>query len=270
MERKLAEIAKKVRQITFATLVQARGGHFGGCLSMAEILTVLYFDELKINPKQPKDPRRDFFILSKGHAGPALYATLALRGYYNLKELEGLDKPLSKFPKHVDRLKLPGIEASTGSLGQGLSISCGIALRLKTIGKKNRIYVVVGDGECNEGQVWEAIMLAAKYKLDNLCMIVDMNNCQIDGTCDEVMPIESLDKKFEAFGWKVMQINGHDVLALQQGFAWSRSIKGFPSALIANTIKGYGVSFMENKPEWHSGTLTKEQEKQGFKELGVL
>jgi transketolase len=264
----LRETADNIRFRTFMAIAHAGGGHFGGSLSISEILAVLYFHVLKVNPNNPRDDQRDRFILSKGHGGPALYTTLALRGFFPIEELEGLDKPLSKFPKHVDRLKLGGIEASTGPLGQGLSIGCGMAISIKQQGRSNRVYILLGDGECNSGQVWEAAMTAAKYRLDNITAIVDRNNCQIDGQCHEVMPMDPLEDKFSAFGWNVLQANGHDIDSLLKCFEVAAGSRGRPSVIIARTIKGRGVSFMEGRYEWHSGSLTPEQRAQAMAELG--
>lgn len=263
----LRKIADRLRYHTFAAIAHAGGGHFGGSLSISEILAVLYFHVMKVDPQNPDDEQRDRFILSKGHGGPALYTTLALRGFFPIEELEDLDKPLSKFPKHIDRLKLKGIEASTGPLGQGLSIACGMAISLKQQKRANRVYVLVGDGECNSGQLWEAVMTAAKYRLDNLAVFMDRNACQIDGRCDEVMPMEPLREKFDAFGWHVLQADGHDVQALLQALEQAGRCRGRPSVIIARTIKGRGVSFMEGRYEWHSGTITPEQYNQGIAEL---
>ena len=259
MSKELNEIARKIRLTTFRAIAHAGGGHFGGSLSIAEILAVLYFKVLDIDPGNPEDENRDRFILSKGHAGPALYTTLALRGYFPVSELDQLDQPLSKFPKHIDRLKLKGIEASTGPLGQGLSIACGMAISLKQQRRPNSVYILLSDGECNSGQLWEAAMTASKYRLDNLLAIVDRNNCQIDGTCAEVMPTEPLWEKFASFGWQVIQADGHDTDDLLRAISVAKRNKDKPSVIIAATIKGYGVSFMENRYEWHSGSLTNEQ-----------
>jgi len=259
MNNELDKIAKKIRLTTFKAIAKSGRGHFGGSLSISEILSVLYFRVLKIDPKNPEDDNRDRFILSKGHGGPALYSTMALRGFFPVSELDNLDKPLSKFPKHIDRLKLKGIEASTGPLGQGLSIACGMGISLKQQIRANRVYVLLGDGECNSGQVWEAAMTASKYKLDNLIAVIDRNNLQIDGFCDEVMPTKLLGKKFASFGWEVFYADGHNIDSLLKAYDLAKKVKGRPSVIIAKTIKGYGVSFMENKAEWHSGGVNEEQ-----------
>ena len=265
----IKEIAKQIRLETFKAIANAGGGHFGGCMSIIEILTVLYFKILKIDPKKPNNENRDIFILSKGHGGPALYTTLAVRGFFSLDDLKELDKPLSKFPKHVDRLKLEGIEASTGALGQGLSIACGMAISLKRRNKKNNVYILLGDGELNSGQIWEAAMTASKYNLDNINAIVDRNNCQIDGSSEDVMPMEPLGLKFKAFGWDIYEVDGHDVGALSDVLEKTKKIKGKPKIIIAKTIKGCGLSLMENDYNWHSGSLNEEQLNSCLKDLGV-
>lgn len=265
----LREMSDKIRQTTFQAISHAGGGHYGGSLCISEILTVLYFKVMNVDPNNPENDERDRFILSKGHAGPALYTTLAMRGYFPVSELDKLDQPLSKFPKHIDRVKLKGIEASTGPLGQGLSIACGMGISLKQQKRNNRVYIVMGDGECDSGQLWEAAMTASKYKLDNLTAVVDRNNCQIDGICDEVMPLEPLRDKFVSFGWEVFDTDGHDIDSLLNAFDAAAQVKGKPSVIIARTIKGRGISFMENRYEWHSGKLSKSQYEQALEELGV-
>jgi len=264
--------ARKMRRMTFEAIAASGRGHYGGSLSISEILAVLYFGVLNIDPDNPKDPRRDRFILSKGHGGPALYTTLALRGYFPFQELlEGLDKPLSKFPKHIDRLKLDGIEASTGPLGQGLSIGVGMGIAFRQQGRPNRVYVLSGDGECDSGQLWEAVMSASKYRLGNLILIVDRNNLQIDGTCDEIMPTEPLDARFASFGWNTRRVDGHSTEEIDRTI---RELHGEqesdsrPAVIIAKTVKGRGVSFMENRVEWHSGGISREQYEQAVRELG--
>ena len=267
MSEQLQKNAEKIRLTTFNAIAAAGGGHFGGSLSLSEILAVLYFKVMKIDPRKPEDADRDRFILSKGHGGPALYATMAIRGYFPVSELKDLDKPLSKFPKHIDRLRLKGIEASTGPLGQGLSIACGMALSLKQQNRNNCVYIVLGEGECDSGQVWEAAMTATKYKLDNIIAIIDRNNCQIDGNCAEVMPTEPLSEKFSSFGWNVLQADGHDTASLLTALGAARRNKGKPSVIIALTVKGHGVSFMENRYEWHSGKLSQEQYERALADL---
>jgi len=267
MSLDLQKTAEKIRLATFKAIAGAGGGHFGGSLSIAEMLAVLYFEVMVIDPKNPDDEKRDRFVLSKGHGGPALYAAMAIRGYFPLSELEGLDQPLTKFPKHIDRLKLKGIEASTGPLGQGLSIACGMGISFKQQDRSNRVYIIIGDGECDSGQLWEAAMTAAKYKLNNIIAFIDRNNCQIDGTCSEVMPTEPLVDKFTSFGWKAFQADGHDTDSLLSVIDKAKQVKEKPSVIIASTIKGCGVSFMENRYEWHSGKITDEQYKKALADL---
>lgn len=257
--KNLEKIAQEIRYNTFKAISHAGGGHYGGSLSVVEILTVLYFHEMKIFPDDPDNDMRDRLILSKGHAGPTLYTVLATRGFFPLKELEDLDKPLSKFPKHIDRLKLKGIEASTGALGQGLSIACGIGISLKQQNKKNIVFVVMGDGETNSGQVWEAAMTASKYRLDNLIAIVDRNHYQIDGTTEDVMPMEPIKVKWLSFGWNVYEADGHSIGSLIDTIDRAKAEKDKPKMIIAKTIKGCGVPFMENRWEWHSGRVSREQ-----------
>ena len=266
--KELQKIAKKIRLNTFKTIANAGGGHYGGSLSVVEILTVLYFHIMNINPDNPEDSERDRFILSKGHAGPTLYTTLAMRGYYPLENLRELDKPLSNFPKHIDRLKLKGIDVSTGALGQGLSIACGMAIALKYDKKDNYVYIIMGDGEINSGQVWEAAMTASKYSLNNIIGFIDRNHLQINGSTEEVMPLEPLKDKWVSFGWNVLNANGHDIEALIEAINLAKQNKKKPNIIIAETIKGCGVSMMEGKWEWHSGKITEEQFKNCIYELG--
>jgi len=267
---KLKRIANEIRVNTFNAITKAGGGHYGGCLSLSEILTVLYFDSMNVDPKKSKDERRDRLILSKGHGGPALYATLAARGYFPLSSLDELDVPLSKFPKHLDRLKLDAIDVSSGALGQGLSIAVGMAISLKQQKKPNRVYIVLGDGECNSGQVWEAAMAASKYHLNNIIAIVDNNKFQIDGPADLVMPLEPFNEKWMSFGWKVFEADGHDIESLITTINKAKEEKSRPVIIIANTIKGKGISFMENSTYWHAGALSKEQLNQCLMELEGL
>ena len=266
----LKDISKRIRLNTFKAIANAGGGHFGGSLSIIEILTVLYFDIMRIDPKNPDDDSRDRFILSKGHGGPALYATLAERGYFPLSDLDNLDKPLSNFPKHIDRLKVKGIEASTGALGQGLSIAAGMAISLKQQKKTNGVYIVLGDGELDSGQVWEAVMTVSKYNLDNILAIVDRNFLQIDGSTEDIMPLDPLDKKFLGFGWNVYFANGHDIESLLTTIREAKKSKGKPSVIIAKTIKGCGIPFMEGRWEWHSGKITTEQYEDCLTQLGGI
>jgi len=264
----LQNIAKNLRINTFKAITNAGGGHYGGSLSAIEIIAVLYFDIMRTDPSNPCDDRRDRLVLSKGHAGPVLYTALAMRGYFPLSDLKDLDKPLSNFPKHVDRLKLKGIDASTGALGQGLSIACGMAISLKQQKKDNFVYVVMGDGELNSGQVWEAAMTASKYGLDNIIAIVDRNELQIDGATDDIMPLEPLKDKWSSFGWAVFKADGHDVRSLHSAITESKKVTGKPAIIIAKTVKGCGISFMEGKWQWHSGAIDENQFRQCLAELG--
>jgi len=227
--KELKKIADGIRLNTFKAIANAGGGHFGGSFSVIEILTVLYFEVMNIDPQNPEDDNRDRFILSKGHAGPALYTTLATRGYFPLEDLKDLDKPLSKFPKHVDRLRLEGIDVSSGALGIGLSTAAGMAIAAVQQKRDIYIYVVLGDGEINSGQIWEAAMTAAKYKLFNIIAILDRNKCQIDGPSEEVMPMEPIKDKWASFGWKVHNANGHDIASLLDAISDAKKNRQSPN-----------------------------------------
>lgn len=255
----LSKRAKQIRRHIIEMLGHAKSGHPGGSLDLAEIMSVLYFHEMKYDFTDPAWPERDYFVLSKGHAAPALYATFCEGGLIEEEELFTLRRLGSRLQGHPDRKKLPGVEASTGSLGQGFAIAGGIALSLKLRQKENRVYAVVGDGELDEGIIWEAAMAAANYKLDNLCAIVDHNGLQIDGANDDVMCLGDIGAKFEAFGFAVFHVDGHDIDALIEVFAKARAVEGRPTAIIAKTVKGKGVSFMENQVSWH-GTPMKEED----------
>ncbi len=263
----LQQTANHARLTCFQALVKAGGGHFGGSLSEMDILTTLYFDEMNIDPENPRMHERDRFILSKGHGGPGVYTTLALRGYFPVERLSEIDKNGSDMPKHVNRLKLAGVDVSSGSLGQGLSVGNGMALAAKIDGTSQRVYVLMGDGELDEGQVWEAAMTSAKNKLDNIVAIIDRNRYQVDGSNEEIMPLQSVEEKFKAFGWNTISCNGHSTDELQAAFKKARETKGVPSVIVADTIKGKGVSFMENTHLWHSGSVNAEQAEQGKREL---
>jgi transketolase len=265
----LKEKARKLRIEILKMLTEAGSGHTGGSLSAADIVTALYFYKMKLNPKDPKWRERDRFILSKGHAAPLLYAALALSGYFDKELLKTLRKIGSPLQGHPCSKKLPGVEISTGSLGQGLSIANGIALGLRLDGLPSRVYCLLGDGETQEGQVWEASMTAAHYKLDNLCAIIDNNGLQIDGYCEDVMCIEPIVNKWEAFGWHVIDINGHDMEAILNAFNEAETVKMKPTMIVARTVKGKGVSFFEGKVEYHGITPTHEELGRALKELGV-
>ncbi len=250
-ELQLKRLANNVRIGIIDGVYSAACGHPGGSLSIADILTYLYFEEMNINPEDPKNESRDRFVLSKGHTAPALYSVLAERGYFPKEELKTLRKTDSRLQGHPDMKGTPGVDMSTGSLGLGISAACGMALSGKVYSAPYRVYTVIGDGESEEGQVWEAAMFAAHYKLDNLVCIVDWNGLQIDGAITDVMNPTPHDEKFRAFGWHVISVNAHDFSELEAAFAEARTVVGKPTAIIAKSVKGKGVSYMENKCEWH-------------------
>ena len=247
----LQKTAVEVRKGIVKGVHAAKAGHPGGSLSAADIFTYLYFEEMHIDPKNPKDPDRDRFVLSKGHTAPGLYAALAHRGYFPVEDLLTLRHTGSYLQGHPDMKHIPGVDMSSGSLGQGLSAACGMALGAKQSGKDFRVYALCGDGEIQEGQIWEAAMFAGFRKLDNLCVIVDNNNLQIDGPIDEVCSPYPIDKKFEAFNFHVINIDGNDFDQIKAAFDEAKANKGMPTAIIAHTVKGKGVSFMENNVGWH-------------------
>lgn len=261
------ETARQLRVDIIRMIEAAGSGHPGGSLSVIDLLTVLYSKFLRHDPKRPDWPERDRVILSKGHACPALYAVMAHSGYFPKEKLMTLRKLGSALQGHPDRLKLPGIEFSTGSLGQGLSVGLGMAMAAKLDKKDYRTYVILGDGEIQEGQCWEAFMSAPKFKLDNLTMILDHNNGQIDGHVDEVMPIDPMVDKLRAFGWDVVSINGHDFAEIERAFSDTKKTNGAPQAIVAKTIKGKGVSFMENVIAWHGKAPNKEEADRAVKEI---
>jgi transketolase len=263
----LREKSVTLRVEILKMLTEAGSGHTGGSLSAADIVTALYFYKMNHKPDNPAWKDRDRFILSKGHAAPVLYAALALSGYFEKSLLKTLRKVGSPLQGHPCSKKLPGVEISTGSLGQGLSIANGMALGLKIDGSSSRVYCLLGDGETQEGQVWEAAMTAAHYKLDNLCAIIDNNGLQIDGHCCNVMCIEPLVKKWEAFGWNVIDINGHNMDAIVKALDAAETVKAKPTMIVARTIKGKGVSFFEGKVEYHGLAPTPEELEKALKEL---
>lgn len=263
----LEERAKAIRRHIITMLGDAGSGHPGGSLSAADIISVLYFDTMKLDPEQPNWPERDRFVLSKGHAAPVLYAALAERGYFPVEELKTLRKLGSRLQGHPDMKKLPGVEMSTGSLGQGLSAAIGMALGLRLDGGQQRVYALLGDGEVQEGQIWEAAMAASHFKLDNLTVFLDYNNLQIDGPVDVVMNVAPLPEKWRAFNWHVIEIDGHDIGQILQAIAEAQATKGKPTMIIAKTIKGKGVSFMENQVGWHGNAPKPEQVEQALAEL---
>ena len=255
----LKKTANEIRKGIITAVHSAKSGHPGGSLSAADILTYLYFEEMNIDPAQPDKRDRDRFVLSKGHAAPALYSTLSERGYFDKKELESLRHIGSILQGHPDMKHIPGVDMSAGSLGQGLSAACGMALAAKLDKADYRVYAMLGDGEIQEGQIWEAAMFAGHRKLDNLTVIVDNNGLQIDGNIAEVCSPYPIDKKFEAFNFHVINIDGHDFDAIRAAFKEARSIKDMPTAIIAHTVKGKGVSFMENQASWHGTAPDDEQ-----------
>lgn len=265
--KSLESVAKNIRRSIVSMICEAKSGHPGGSLSIVDILTVLYYNEMNIDPTKPKMEGRDRFVLSKGHAAPALYAVLAEKGYFSKEELMTLRKFGSHLQGHPDMKKVPGVEISTGSLGQGLSVANGMALNAKMFQEEYRVYVMMGDGELQEGQIWEAAMTAAHYKLDNLCAFVDSNNLQIDGNVDAVMGVEPLDKKWEAFGWNVISIDGHNLEEIFSALEAAKTCKGKPTLILAKTVKGKGVSFMENVCGFHGTAPTPEEREKALAEL---
>ena len=263
----LKTMAKKIRRGIIEEVYKAQSGHPGGSLSVADILTVLYFDELNVNEKNPKWEDRDRLVLSKGHCSPALYSCLANRGFFDVEKLTTFRNIESKLQGHPDMTKVPGVDMTTGSLGQGLSAANGMAIAGKMDNKNYRVYCILGDGEIEEGQVWEAAMASSKYKLDNLCVIVDNNNLQIDGTIDKVMSPYPIDEKFKSFGFQIINIDGNDIEEIKKAFEVAKKVKEKPVCIIAKTTKGKGVSFMENKAEWHGKAPNEEQYKQAMEEL---
>ncbi|MGL4391931.1 MAG: transketolase [Fusobacteriaceae bacterium] len=259
--------ANEVRKSIVTMTCQAKSGHPGGSLSIADILSVLYFSEMKVDPKNPKDPDRDRFILSKGHATPAIYGTLAEKGFFSKDELKTFRTFGSILQGHPDMKKVPGVDMSTGSLGQGLSVGNGMALAARMSKKSYRVYVVLGDGEVQEGQIWEAAMTSAHYKIDNICAILDSNDLQIDGNVHKIKGVEPLDKKWEAFGWNVIKIDGHNYDEIIKAFDDAKKCKGKPTIIIAKTVKGKGVSFMENACDFHGVAPTQEQTETALAEL---
>jgi len=265
--KELERIAQELR-ITIVDMIHKAGsGHVGGSLSMCEILSVLYYAELKVDPKNPRDPHRDRFILSKGHGAPALYTVLARKGFFPEKDLWTLRRIGSKLQGHPDMNKVPGIDISSGSLGMGTSFGIGTALGARLNGLPYRTYVVTGCGELDEGQNWEAFMCAAKYRLDNLVVIVDYNRVQLDGTNEEIMPLAVLERKLAAFNWHVIECDGHSVSALLGALKEARETKGQPTVIVANTVKGKGVSFMEHRHEWHGKEIDDESCEKALQEL---
>ncbi len=263
----LKQTATEVRLTLLEMIYKAQSGHPGGSLSATDLMTALYFDELRLDPKNPRAENRDRFVLSKGHVCPVLYTCLAMRGYFDREVLATLRKEGSILQGHPDYKRCPGVDASTGSLGQGLSIAVGMALAAKRDQKDYRVYALVGDGETNEGQIWEAVMTANKYQLDNLVILVDNNGLQNDSTCQDVMPLENLKDKFAAFGCHTLDIDGHDMAQIVDALATAKTVKGKPTCIVAKTVKGKGVSYMENVVSWHGTPPDTAQFEQAVKEL---
>lgn len=266
----LKEKANAIRKDIIEMLAEAKSGHPGGSLSAVEILTYLYFKEMNVDPSNPQWPDRDRFILSKGHGAPVLYSALAEKGYFPKEELMKLRKTGAMLQGHPDMKGTPGVDMSTGSLGQGLSAANGMALAGKLDNKNYRVYALLGDGEMQEGQVWEAAMTSAHYKLDNLTIFIDNNGLQIDGTNEEVKNVNPIEDKWKVFGWHVITIDGHDLQQIENAVEEAKNTKGKPTAIVAKTVKGKGVSFMENQVGWHGVAPNAEQKEQALKELEVL
>ncbi len=266
----LSVIANKIRKNALTAVYSAKSGHPGGSLSIADVLALLYFEIMNIDPKNPKNPDRDRFVLSKGHAAPALYSALALRGYFPIEDIPTFRHTGSYLQGHPDMNKVPGVDMSTGSLGQGVSAAGGIALSAKLDNKDYRVYTILGDGELEEGQVWEQAMFAAHYKLDNLTAFIDFNGLQIDGDVTKVMNPTPIDKKFEAFGWNVIVCSAHDFDELECAIENAKNTKGKPTAIVMKSVKGKNVSFMENNAAWHGSVPNEEQYNQAMGELDAI
>ncbi|CDZ24693.1 putative transketolase N-terminal section [[Clostridium] cellulosi] len=267
LKKQLSVTALNIRKLALTAVYSAKSGHPGGSLSISDVLAYLYFKEMNVDPKNPTWEDRDRLVLSKGHCAPALYSALALKGYFPVDEVKNFRKLGSMLQGHPDMKGIPGVDMSTGSLGQGISAAAGIALSAKLSNKDYRVYAILGDGEIEEGQVWEAAMFAAQYKLDNLCAYVDNNGLQIDGKIDDVMSPYPITDKFKAFGWNVIEADAHDFDDLERAYNEARACKGKPSVIVAHSVKGKGVSFMENKAEWHGSAPNTEQYEQALKEL---
>ncbi|WMM23742.1 transketolase [Tissierella sp. MB52-C2] len=264
----LKEIARKIRVDIIEMLEASQSGHPGGSLSAVEILTALYFKEMNIDPANPKSEDRDRFVLSKGHGTPVLYGTLAERGFFPKEELKSFRKLGSMLQGHPDMKEIPGVDMTTGSLGQGLAAANGMALAGKLNNKDYRVYAVIGDGECQEGLIWEAAMLSAHYKLDNITVFLDYNGLQIDGPNKEIMNIDPIDEKFKAFGWNVLTIDGHSIDEIIRSIGEAKETKDKPTIIIAKTSKGKGISFMENQVGWHGKAPSAEEAQKALEELG--
>ena len=268
--KEMQNYANDLRMLIIDMLTGAGSGHPGGSLSAADILTYLYFKEMNVDSTKIDCPNRDRFVLSKGHAAPVLYGTLAMKGFINVQDLKNLRKLGSTLQGHPDMHKVPGVDMSTGSLGQGFSASVGMAIGSKLDKKDTRIYVLLGDGEVQEGIVWEAAMAASHYQLDNLVAIIDHNGLQIDGPNDEVMKVSPLKEKWESFGWNTIEIDGHSFVDIQKGFMLAKEVEGKPTVIIAQTVKGKGISFMENQVGWHGVAPSEQDRLKAFEDLKEL
>lgn len=266
-KRELEIYTCKTRLLILESIHNARSGHLGGSLSCTEAITTLIFDEMRVDPSNPQSPDRDRFVLSKGHAAPALYAALTLKGFFPVEELDGLRQLSSHLSGHPDMRFTPGIDMSTGSLGQGISAAIGMAIAARLKNKQFRTYALLGDGEIEEGQCWEAFAAAAKWKLDNLCVLLDDNGLQIDGRTSDVMPLQPVDKKLVDFGWHVVSCDGHDIDAIKAALSEARKVKDQPTMIVLHTIKGKGISFMENDASWHGKAPNDEQFEMAIYEL---
>ena len=265
--QELELVAAKIRRYALEAVQIAGSGHIGGSFSIAEILAVLYFDRMNIDPKNPKKQDRDRFVLSKGHCTPTTYAALALRGFFPLEDLKTFRRIDSYLSGHIEMRHVPGVDMSAGSLGQGFSVAAGMALSGKMDKLGYKVYAVAGDGEIQEGQIWEAAMAASHFRLDNLRLFVDNNRLQLDGSIDEIMSVYPIDEKFKAFGWNVLTANGHDVSAIAAALDKADAVQGKPTAIVAQTVKGKGVSIFENDVKWHGARPSAEQFTQAFAEL---
>lgn len=267
-KEKLEKLCNQFRIDVLDVLHQRQTGHPGGSLSVCEILTTLYFEEMDVDPKDPQKADRDRLVLCKGHAAPMLYRVLAEKGFFPVEEMKTLRCLNSRLQGHPNPLDTPGVDAATGPLGIGISAALGMALGLKLDDSKARVYAIMGDGEINEGIVWEALMAAVKFKADNLCAVLDWNGVQLDGTTEEIMPMGDIPAKFKAFGWNVIECDGHDVSALYDAFEEAKTVKGVPTIVLAHTVKGKGVSFMEGKSGWHGKAIDDDSFAIAMKELG--
>ena len=266
--KELQKIAYKIRRDAIDAVYSAASGHPGGSLSVCEILTTLYFKEMNVRPDEPQWAERDRLVLSKGHAAPMLYRVLAEKGFFPVEEMHTLRDFETRLQGHPCARETPGVDASTGPLGMGLSAAVGMAVGLRMKKSDARVYAILGDGEIEEGTIWEACMSANKFKVDNLCAVLDWNGVQLDGTNDEIMPLGDVNAKFRAFGWNTIEIDGHDVNALHDAFEQAKTVKGQPTIILAHTVKGKGVSFMEGKSGWHGKAIDDESFAQAMKELG--